>query len=173
MGALFRQAVRQLPAQWDMIYLGYNPYFRPSHDCQRHRRADSPCAAASGVRAVCRATGGLVDAHAIGFHARARAWLLPMLTAADRLGSRLMPYDLEVRPRSPRASRPVPLQPQPATVSNPTPPLAMQLRASIERNQNSVHAYAVLPAPMVVQNKSLGSDIYVEGMYAPDAPAGS
>jgi hypothetical protein len=49
----------------------------------------------------------------------------------------------------------------------------MQLRASIERNQSSVHAYAVLPAPMVVQNKSLGSDIYVEGMYAPDKAAGA
>jgi hypothetical protein len=47
-----------------------------------------------------------------------------------------------------------------------------QLRAAIECNHSSVHAYAVLPSPIVVQNKSLGSDIYVEGMYAPDARGG-
>jgi hypothetical protein len=86
-----------------MIYLGYNPYFRPSHDCQRHRRADSPCVAAPGARTLCRATGGLVDAHAIGFHARARAWLLPLLATAERPGTPLMPYDLEVRSQRARA----------------------------------------------------------------------
>jgi hypothetical protein len=96
-GFHFRHAILHLPAHWDMLYLGYNSYFRPVHDCRRHRHAVSPCTPPPGARAVCRASGGLVDAHAIAFHARARAWLMPMMAAVETPGTRVMPYDLEVR----------------------------------------------------------------------------
>mgnify|MGYP003685567835 CR=1 FL=1 len=51
-------------------------------------------------------------------------------------------------------------------------PLYPQLRSFIERNgSTAAYAYAALPTPMIVQNKTLASDIYVDGMYAPDSLA--
>jgi len=95
LGERFRQMLLQLPAHWDMLYLGYNTYFRPSHDCVRARKR-SPCDAEANLRLLCRAKGGLIDAHAIIFHARAWRWLLPLLAKIEASSTPLMPYDLEV-----------------------------------------------------------------------------
>mmetsp|Transcript_7871 Transcript_7871/g.17227 ORF Transcript_7871/g.17227 Transcript_7871/m.17227 type:complete len:283 (+) Transcript_7871:3-851(+) len=100
-GGRFLRAISQLPETWNALYLGYNRYFEPSRDCRMPFLAipasvNAPCKFHGG-RAICPAARSLLHTHAIGFHARAWKWLLPLLSKALNASTRLMPIDLEIR----------------------------------------------------------------------------
>ena len=134
-GKRFRQAIAQLPDDWDALYLGYNRYFEPGRDCYSCTApADSgrcPC----GEVSVCRAKANLLHTHAIAYHARATEWLVPLLSKVEEgRSTRVMPIDLE-------------------------------MRFHFERD-STVGMYAVLPSPIVTQNRSISSNVFLRrGMY--------
>lgn len=143
-GKKFRQAMSQVPNNWEAVYLGYNKAFSEANDCTRtsssqHHgvesgRATCPCADAEHV-ALCRARSGLLNTHAIAYHQRALEWLLPLLSRSEEGSTtRLMPVDIE-------------------------------MRMYLERHAPSTSVHAVLKSPVVAQNRSFASDIYVKGMY--------
>ena len=131
-GKRFRQAMAQLPNDWEAIYLDYNKVFSAAKDCTP---SNSSCSCGGHAHsALCRAQSGLLHTHAIGYHRRALEWLLPLLSRVEEgAGTRLMPVDLE-------------------------------LRAYIERHASS-SVHAVLKSPIVAQNRTIASDIYIKGMY--------
>lgn len=76
-------------------------------------------------RSVCRVRGGLLHTHAIAYHARALDWLLPLLSKADEAGSTRLM------------------------------PVDLEIRTYIEQHPKSVSVYAVLPLPLIRQNRSV------------------
>jgi hypothetical protein len=152
-GKRFRMAIAQLPDDWDALYLGYNRYFLPSRDCADsssrpagpHRRGAEarPIPGASPAergcqcfeKNVCQAVGGLLHTHAIAYHERALDWLLPLLSKADESNM----------------SRLMPVD--------------LEIRTHLEQHKDSIRVYAVLPSPLIGQNRSARSNIYRAGMY--------
>lgn len=50
-------------------------------------------------------------------------------------------------------------------------PVDLEIRTYIEQHPSSVRVHAVLPSPLVTQNRSTRSDIYRAGMYEEPSPA--
>jgi GR25 family glycosyltransferase involved in LPS biosynthesis len=139
-GKRFRQAMAQLPGDWDALYLGYNRYFVHTRDCYDRAAHEARCPGSGGgggggEPAICRARANLLHTHAIAYHARAYDWLVPLLSKVEEGPStRVMPIDLEMRFR-------------------------------FERDR-AIRVYAVVPSPIVAQNRSISSNIFVKrGMY--------
>jgi len=99
------------------------------------RPPSRPIGCRCSERNICPARGGLLHTHAIAYHARALDWLLPLLSKVDEAAS----------------SRLMPVD--------------LEIRTYIEQHHDSIGVHAVLPSPLVSQNRSSQSDIYRAGMY--------
>lgn len=134
-GKRFRQAIAQLPDDWDALYLGYNRYFEPERDCYARVAPVDGGRCQCGDLSVCRARANLLHTHAIAYHARASEWLVPLLSKVEEgRATRVMPIDLEMRFHF--------------------------------EHDSAVGMYAVLPSPIVTQNRSTPSNVFLRrGMY--------